>query len=990
MSKRNWCDTCRGDGSAFDALLRCTSCPRRFHKECAGLRSDPGSNVWSCPYCVAEERDIDPDNSSKSKRGGQSIIKKRITAVRKCHKELKDRSRFFLSKEKSNLKPFVDSTWFDSMVAGDAPSTLPLQIGKSPPFVNAVLRSYQVKGVNWLLSRYAFGTGCIVADEMGLGKTIQTLGFLAALKHEGVPGPHLVVTPLAVLQNWANEIKRFTPGLTHIKIHGSVKERDRLMSMSEVVEGEFDVYLTTYDTFLSEEAFFTESFLFNTVTIDEGHRLKNASCKLCKGLARLNTPFRVLLTGTPLQNCLAELIALLQYILPSVPLHEHLIVPTTTREKAETRSLDRLLISQARALLETCMIRRIKSEVEASLLPKIEYVLKPPLTRLQRKWYRSFLESDGTTVIGLLTKNQLMSKVLQLGKVANHPKALALTYDRERTKAAHMAKRAHGSMFVQLDTGNVPQTPEAIANEAELRGLVGEKLVNSCGKLALLDRLMLAKRQRDSRVLVFSQFTLTLDILEEYVKYRFGNIGVAYLRLDGTTGRIQREMDMRSFNKPNCGIFCYLISTRAGGQGINLATADTVVLYDTCWNPQVDLQAQDRAHRIGQKKQVVIYRLISENTVEERVLARARQKMMLDALVIKKHVGGDGPVDVLIDGGEGEGEEEMKKLSVEELWNMLNEGASKVFDPAVDKAEDYDAKDYDRLICEAKPSKWDDKTGGRSSGVGGCNQSELDGTIFASVKQGHISTSENEVINLLSSDDDSLSGVPAIAESSCSEETPRKYYDGLAVENAEIETALKPCTLECSEQFTRPLNFDPNFSNLGRGKRTRTPPKKFVANVWDSNTGKKRIKMHHDSNCFLCRKRVVKTPQVTPKIESRNCKVKTTALDPKAPLECIACPRVYHIECSGENRRPKTRSWYCPWHACVTCKRKSSEAGGVLFHCVSCPLTYCFDCSPDEHTEGGQSTSSVALSLTASLGRKGMASLKSYLFFTCGDCKRGL
>ncbi|OEU15290.1 SNF2_N-domain-containing protein, partial [Fragilariopsis cylindrus CCMP1102] len=478
-------------------------------------------------------------------------------------------------------------------------TTLPFQIGKSPKFVNAVLRSYQVEGVNWLLSRYNLGTGCIVADEMGLGKTIQSLSFIAALKNEGLPGPHLVVTPLAVLQNWANEIKRFTPGLSHIKIHGSMSERDRLLSRDDVLGGEFDVYLTTYDTFLSEEAFFTESFLFHTVIIDEGHRLKNASCKLCKGLARLNTPFRVLLTGTPLQNCLAELIALLQYILPSVPIEEHLLLPpstTNSTDNAETKGLDRALISQARILLESCMIRRIKSEVEASLLPKIEYVLKPPLTRLQRKWYRSFLESDGSKAMGLLSKNQLMMKVLQLGKVANHPKAIALTYD-------------------------------------QLRGLVGEKLVNSCGKLALLDRLMLAKKQKDSRVLVFSQFTLTLDVLEEYVKHRFGRMGVAYLRLDGTTGRIQREMDMRSYNKPGCGIFCYLISTRAGGQGINLATADTVILYDTCWNPQVDLQAQDRAHRIGQKKQVFIYRLISENTVEERVLARARQKMMLDALV---------------------------------------------------------------------------------------------------------------------------------------------------------------------------------------------------------------------------------------------------------------------------------------------------------------------------------------------------------------------
>jgi len=652
MSKRNWCDTCRGDGSSFDELFRCTSCPRRFHKECAGLRTNPG-HEWACPFCVSEEVGNGSDDSVKPKRGGKTKIKKRISAVKKCHRELQNHSRSFLSQEISNLEPFVSSTWFDSMVDRTDSAAVPLKIGKSPSFVKAVLRSYQVKGVNWLLSRYALGTGGIVADEMGLGKTIQTLSFIAALKHEGLPGPHLVVTPLAVLQNWANEIKRFTPGLTHVKIHGSMSERDRLLSRDDVVGGKFDVYLTTYDTFLSEEAFFTESFLFHTVAIDEGHRLKNPACKLCQSLARLNSPFRVLLTGTPLQNCLAELVALLQYVLPSVPLHEHLLLPPPAARKDESKGLDRRLISQARVLLETCMIRRIKSEVEASLLPKLEYVLKPPLTRLQRKWYRSFLENDGSNAVGLLTKSQLLMKVLQLGKVANHPKTFALTYDRERVKAAHMAKRAQGSMFVRLDV-DAPQTPEFIANEKELRDLVGEKLVASCGKLALLDRLLLAKQQQGSRVLIFSQFTLTLDVLEEYVKYRFGRMGVAYLRLDGTTGRIQREMDMRSFNKPGCEIFCYLISTRAGGQGINLATADTVVLYDTCWNPQVDLQAQDRAHRIGQKKQVVIYRLISENTVEERVLARARQKMVLDALVIKERGSDGGLADAMVEDGEEE------------------------------------------------------------------------------------------------------------------------------------------------------------------------------------------------------------------------------------------------------------------------------------------------------------------------------------------------
>jgi len=186
----------------------------------------------------------------------------------------------------------------------------------------------------------------------------------------------------------------------------------------------------------------------------------------------------------------------------------------------------------------------------------------------------------------------------QLGKVTNHLETFALTYNWERVKAAHMVKRAQGSMFVRLDV-DAPQTPKFIANEKELRDLVVYKLFNLCGKFALLDWLVFAKQQQGSRVLIFSKYTLPFDVLKEYVKYRFECMEVAYLRLDGPTGRIYREMDMRSIKKPGYDIFCYLISTQAGGQDINLATADTVVLYDTCWNPQVDIQAQDRAHCIG-------------------------------------------------------------------------------------------------------------------------------------------------------------------------------------------------------------------------------------------------------------------------------------------------------------------------------------------------------------------------------------------------------
>ena len=293
-------------------------------------------------------------------------------------------------REAAQLRPFVEPSKLKELKAGTKPRFESISIGPDPPFVQAQLRPYQIDGVNWILKQYALGTGGILGDEMGLGKTIQTLTFLSALKDAGQPGPHLVVTPLAVLQNWANEMKRFVPTLSFVKIHGGVSERDRLLSDPAVLSAGYDVYLTTYDTLRAEEVFFTETFLFHTITIDEGHRLKNEASSLCASLGRLNVPFRLLLTGTPLQNNLHELWALLSYILPGV-LSKAGEASIEEAADVEAGEMDRTAVGQARALLESLMIRRVKSEVESSLLPKKEYVLKLPLTALQREWYRALL-----------------------------------------------------------------------------------------------------------------------------------------------------------------------------------------------------------------------------------------------------------------------------------------------------------------------------------------------------------------------------------------------------------------------------------------------------------------------------------------------------------------------------------------------------------------------------------------------------------------------
>ena len=243
-------------------MLSCSGCPRRFHLECAGLsRRQEWHSQWRCAFCTSEEE------GSNGRGGG--TLKKRVASVRAAHRALRLRSWRFFERERMKLAPFVDERKLTELCtpsrAEDPAKARPVTIGAHPPFVKGLLRDYQVAGVNWMLGRHAVGVGGILGDEMGLGKTIQTLAFLSALKATAgrCGGPYLVVTPLAVLQNWVNEIKRFTPQLSHVKIHGSVGERDQILGQEAVLRGEYDVYLTTYDTLLAEEAFFTEAFPFH-------------------------------------------------------------------------------------------------------------------------------------------------------------------------------------------------------------------------------------------------------------------------------------------------------------------------------------------------------------------------------------------------------------------------------------------------------------------------------------------------------------------------------------------------------------------------------------------------------------------------------------------------------------------------------------------------------------------------------------------------------
>ena len=492
-----WCFVCRGE----DDLFQCSGakCKRSYHSECAGLNAVP--TEWFCDCCIA---------GRANRKEVKSDLNSRIKTVNASHNRMKQARVTFIRERRPIFEPVCNPQALnraDKMkgIHEDSESRFVL-LDRTPPYINATLRPHQIEGINWLISCYERGIGGILGDEMGLGKTIQTLSLFAYLKaHDEVSGPHLVVTPVTVLQNWINEIQRFTPQLSFCRISGSLAERDSILSEEDIIAGKRDIYLTTYDLIHREESFFADcQFVWATITIDEGHRIKNDDTMLSRALARISCPFRLLLTGTPVQNNLHELWSLLAYVLPDY------FTDSTVFDRGVNVAddmMDRDVCSKARALLDGCfMMRRLKSDVEKELLPKIECKLFVPLTALQRRWYRQIL-SKRSDAVKVVTFAHLFAVIINLRKVCNHPKQILIKRDAERMLAEKRCeqRKAANCEFQPREQALEPLSEEAQAMEQELRALQGETLVKSSGKLALLDRLLHKLRKQGSRVLLFSQ-----------------------------------------------------------------------------------------------------------------------------------------------------------------------------------------------------------------------------------------------------------------------------------------------------------------------------------------------------------------------------------------------------------------------------------------------------------------------------------------------------
>ncbi|GCC35375.1 hypothetical protein chiPu_0013858 [Chiloscyllium punctatum] len=533
-------------------------------------------------------------------------------------------------------------------------------------FKGGVMRCYQVEGMEWLRMLWENGINGILADEMGLGKTVQCIAMIAMMVDRGVPGPFFVCGPLSTLPNWVSEFKRFTPEIPVLLYHGN--QKDRLQSLRKIHKRQgslhiLPVVITSYEIAMRDRKHF-QNCHWKYLIVDEGHRIKNLNCRLIQELKRFNTDNKLLLTGTPLQNNLAELWSLLNFLLPDVfddlKSFESWFDITSITENVEdivASEQEQNILHMLHQILTPFLLRRLKSDVTLEIPPKREVVVYAPLSKKQESFYTAIVNKTISTLLGQESKQEKpqltptgrpkrrsrklvnytedyddddLEKMIAVVQQNAHEQRPVLDVYTPQDKEVHL--KLQNVLMLLRKCCNHPYLIEYPLDPKTQEFKIDEQLVKSSGKFLILDRMLPELQRRGHKVLIFSQMTSMLDILMDYCYLR----DYKYSRLDGSMSYVMREENINNFNS-DPEVFIFLLSTRAGGLGINLTAADTVIIYDSDWNPQADLQAQDRCHRIGQTKPVVVYRLVTANTIDEKIVEKATAKRRLEKMVIHKN-----------------------------------------------------------------------------------------------------------------------------------------------------------------------------------------------------------------------------------------------------------------------------------------------------------------------------------------------------------------
>ncbi|KPV76938.1 uncharacterized protein RHOBADRAFT_51918 [Rhodotorula graminis WP1] len=525
-----------------------------------------------------------------------------------------------------------------------------VEIDEQPDYIEGHrLHDFQLAGVNYLRNRWWLRKGCILADEMGLGKTCQVITFLTYLNKKEGARPFLILVPNSLIGNWMREFSQWAPSMRVVPYNGDANSR-KIVEDYELFDSngalKTQVVLATYEAFANNARVFRQVDRWDCLVVDEGQRLKSGPESLLYGaIASLRVAQRIILTGTPLNNNIHELFNLLRFINPDE--YRDGRVEKLVKEYEE---LTPERVENIRGMLRPYLLRRTKETIEV--------VVPVTMTVLQRGLYRNILERNAAAI-----------------------RTIVQTSGSSREQATKGKKKTGTFSNILMELRKSLCHPYLV--DADMEPLVASardahrNLTEASAKLVLLARMLPRLKAAGHRVLIFSQFKITLNIIERFLS----GLDVDFLRLDGDTPQLDRQRDVDKFNAPGSKYFAYLLSTRAGGVGLNITSADAVIIYDQDFNPQQDLQAISRAHRIGQTKPVRVFKLVVKGTCEEKILVAGSKKRGLEHLIIQRIDAQDESDDV-----EG----------------MLQFGAKAVFDDQAAEASAirYSDADIDELIAK--------------------------------------------------------------------------------------------------------------------------------------------------------------------------------------------------------------------------------------------------------------------------------------------------
>ncbi|KAF2645967.1 ISWI chromatin-remodeling complex ATPase ISW2 [Massarina eburnea CBS 473.64] len=836
---------------------------------------------------------------------------------------------------------------------------------QQPEGVVATMKPYQLEGLSFLVHLHNNGFSGILGDEMGLGKTLQTLSLFQYLEEQDLKAgatseelrPYLVVCPLSVLNSWVQEAQRWVPQLKVLRYHGTGQERDRLKRVAmgledqqgnetsqaqnrkaskkagvkvsrlstEQVSNSYKIVVTTYDVFQAEQSWFKHSFVWRYVVLDEGHKIKSSTTQISTSLKSVSSEYRLILTGTPLQNNLSEMWALLTWLYPDVfPVNTQLLFKEAF--DLSLGKVNRKTMDDARSLLELIMLRRMKDSPNVNLgLPeKTEILLYVPLTPLQRFWYTRLLTRvDDMTLNDLFADGKNKEKVelekdkeeaqllnrlekLETGdKVDDWEESAELmrqAIENEKKSTGNVKSAWQKLMNLVMQLRKCCSHPYLITGALPEPYAVGQHIVRASGKFILLEKLLRNSiTNQGKKVLIFSGFTATLDFCEDLLSM-MGNFGqdFKFLRLDGSTQRARRNLEIRLFNDPKSVYKVMLLSTRAGGLGINLTTAEDVIFLDEDWNPQITLQAEARAHRIGQTKKVTIYKLCTQGTVEEQMMGRIRKKLYLSAKItesMKSVHGGQSTTN-----GPSSLAEDTPEMSTNQLKSLLRRGAQTLSHPEID-VTDMLSWDLETMIekCRDKPTDPQENPDAPNadfdeekwlSVMEKVESAVLDGKRY----QRQLDKDEQPTDNIL----------------------PETISRGDRRKNKNVTVmmggfAINKESLNCADWEAVPTmaGKDPRLADVKREARREHA---------------------HEDHCLGC----------------------FDGADYGDLVGCKSCPRSYHFDCLDAEFQAKVQGFggfFCPQHFCYECGKRTTDAGGLIYRCRWCPRGFCEDCLATNSTE---------------------------------------